>query len=209
MEPWDESLEDAYRLLTGDKQVMTGYRYWEKEPIKDPDNPLVPYHLTQERVHKYWINDLLVPDGRTFKDAFLIQGRLLGGCLDCLVGLIGTKFDRVKDFNERYKKDGVIWFLEACDLNVFGIRKALWHMEQAGWFQNVKGFLIGRALNGAEMMGLDVYQAVLAVAGKYHVPVVMDADIGHLPPMMPLIVGGYAVVDVKGNEISIDMSTQK
>ena len=70
--------------------------------------------------------------------------------------------------------------------------------------------LCGRPLcMGEEMMGLDACQAVLSVAQKYHVPVVMDADIGHLPPMMPLIVGSYAVVDVKGNEIRIDMSAQK
>ena len=43
-----------------------------------------------------------------------------------------------KDFIERYKEDGILWFLEACDLNVFSIRRAMWQMEQAGWFEHVK-----------------------------------------------------------------------
>ena len=52
-------------------------------------------------------------------------------------------------------------------------------MEEAGWFQYVKGFLIGRQLCfGQEMMGLDQYQAVLAVAGEKNVPVIMDVDLG-------------------------------
>lgn len=55
-------------------------------------------------------------------------------------------FDKTKDFIERYKEDGIIWFLEACDLNVFSIRRAMWQMEQAGWFEHVKAFLIGRPL---------------------------------------------------------------
>ena len=85
--------------------------------------------------------------------------------MDCLVNLTGTRFDKTKDFIERYKEDGIIWFLEACDLNVFSIRRAMWQMEQAGWFEHVKAFLIGRPLCfGQDMMGLDPYQAVLPVA---------------------------------------------
>lgn len=127
--------------------------------------------------------------------------------MDCLVNLTGTRFDKTKDFIERYKEDGILWFLEACDLNVFSIRRAMWQMEQAGWFEHVKAFLIGRPLCfGQDMMGLDPYQAVLPVALSHHVPVIMDVDLGHLPPMMPLIVGSLADVTVSGNDIRIDMA---
>ncbi|MCD7746241.1 MAG: LD-carboxypeptidase [Lachnospiraceae bacterium] len=134
------------------------------------------------------------------------EGRLLGGCLDCLVNLLGTCYDHTNDFLEKYKEDGIIWFLDACDLNVFGIRRAMWQMEHAGWFRYVKGFLIGRPLSGLEpMMGLDQYQAVLDVAGRKGVPVVMDVDLGHLPPSMPLITGSYAAVRVQENDIRVEM----
>lgn len=39
-----------------------------------------------------------------------MQGRLLGGCMDCLVNLLGTEFDKVKEFTEKYQDDGIIWF---------------------------------------------------------------------------------------------------
>lgn len=106
---------------------------------------------------------------------------------------------------EKYKEDGFIWFLESCDLNVFAIRRAMWQMEEAGWFRYVKGFLIGRPANGEPMMNLDVYGAVLEVAGSKNVPVVMDVDLGHRPPMMPLVVGSMADVNVRGNELRISM----
>ena len=106
---------------------------------------------------------------------------------------------------ERYQEDGIIWFLEACDLNVFSIRRAMWQMEEAGWLKFVKGFLVGRPANGDTMMNLDAYDAVLEVAGRKGVPVVMDADLGHRPPMMPLVVGSMADVTVEGNDISIIM----
>ena len=63
----------------------------------------------------------------------------------------------------------------------------------------------GRPENGESMMGLDACVAVLEVAGRKNVPVVMDVDLGHLPPMMPLVVGSMADVAVKGNDIRIEM----
>lgn len=134
-----------------------------------------------------------------------VTGRLLGGCMDCLVNLLGTKFDGTTSFCEKYREDGILWMLEACDLNVMSIRRAMWQMEQAGWFRHVKGFLFGRALNSEPVMGLDAYQAVLAVAAKYHVPVIMDLDIGHLSPMMPLVVGSVATVHLRGNHVKVKM----
>ncbi|MBR1854767.1 MAG: LD-carboxypeptidase [Lachnospiraceae bacterium] len=203
MEPWHPAIEDAFGVLTGERTSLKGYEKWERESLKNEENPLVPYHATEPRILRTFVGRKQV-DAENSK--IQMQGRLLGGCMDCLVTLLGTRFDHTRDFIERYKEDGIIWFLEACDLNVFGIRRAMWQMEEAGWFEHVKGFLIGRPLCfGQEMMGLDAYEAVLKVAGEKNVPVVMDVDLGHLPPMMPLIVGSYAEVDVEDNDIRIQM----
>lgn len=205
MEPWHESLQDALNLLTGTKTAVHGYESWEsaeaKESLKAEGNPLAPYRLTEQKILKSYVGHELVPA----EQALQFEGRLIGGCMDCLVNLLGTRFDKTVEFAERYQEEGLVWFLEACDLNVFSIRRAMWQMEEAGWFQYVKGFLIGRPLCfGQDMMGLDAYQAVLKVAGEKNVPVIMDADIGHLSPMMPLIVGSHAKVGVRGNDISIE-----
>ena len=201
MEPWHDSLRDAMGLLTGRQDTVKGYDKWERESLKDEEHPLVPYNVTEDRILRTFTGDRYVDSNETIR----MQGRLLGGCMDCLVNLLGTRFDHTKDFLEKYREDGIIWFLEACDLNVFGIRRAMWQMEEAGWFQYTRGFLIGRPLCGQEMMGLDAYRAVLEVAGRKKVPVVMDVDLGHLPPMMPLIVGSIGDVTVKGNDICVRM----
>lgn len=201
MEPWHTSLNDAMAVLTGGKDAVAGYDKWEKESLKDEEHPLEPYHVTEARRLRTFVGKRPVDGG-----SVQMRGRLLGGCMDCLVNLLGTRFDRTGDFLERYKEDGIIWFLEACDLNVFGIRRAMWQMEEAGWFRYTKGFLIGRPLcMGQELMGLNAYDAVLETAGRRNVPVVMDADLGHLPPMMPLVVGSMAQVNVRGNDIIVQM----
>ena len=112
----------------------------------------------------------------------------------------------VPAFNERYKDDGIIWFLESCDLNVMSMRRALWNLDEAGWFEHVKGFLIGRPfLYEEEMLGMDRINAVTGVLERYDVPVVVDVDLGHLPPTMPLISGAMADIAVSANKLSVKM----
>jgi muramoyltetrapeptide carboxypeptidase LdcA involved in peptidoglycan recycling len=133
-----------------------------------------------------------------------LEGRLIGGCMDILQMYPGTPYDKVKEFNAKYQEDGFIWFMESCDLNLMGIRRAIWQLKQAGWFEHLKGFLIGRPLcYGEEAFGIDQYQAVTGVLAEYNVPIIMDVDMGHLPPMMPVICGSTAEVVVNGNHISI------
>lgn len=200
MEPLHESVRDALGVLTGEVHTVTSYGKWEKESLKEPDNPCAPYQLTEELQIRSFLGGREVGE-----EELRFSGRLLGGCMDCLVNLLGTRFDGTKEFIERYKGDGIIWFLEACDLNVFGIRRAMWEMEQAGWFQYVKGFLIGRPANGEPIMNLDAFHAVVDIVGRKGVPVVMDVDLGHRPPMMPLVVGSLAEVRVRGNDLEIRM----
>lgn len=228
MEPLHPSLNDAMLLLQGKKLTMQGYDKWERESLKDEEHPYEPYNLTETSVIKYYL-----PDGRTNVESlrgaaekcteqgkaglaafsvddnakFDFSGRLIGGCMDCLVNLLGTRYDKVAEFTERYKEDGIIWFLEACDLNLMGIRRAMWQMEHAGWFKYCKGFLIGRPRlgMGVEEFGIDSYQAVCEMLYPHHVPVLMDLDIGHMPPSMPLICGSMANVVSDGMTYRVEM----
>ncbi|MBP3477509.1 MAG: LD-carboxypeptidase [Lachnospiraceae bacterium] len=226
MEPGHPALQDAMALLQGRKLTMQGYDMWELESIKNEENPLQSYNLTEKTEIKY-----ILPDGRTNIESLSVKGsrqetegetkpdceeaqisidfsgRLLGGCMDCLVNLLGTKYDNVAAFTEKYKDDSVLWFIEACDLNLMSIRRAMWQMEHAGWFKHCSGFLIGRPRigMGVEEFGIDHYQAVYEMLKNYNVPVMMDVDIGHLPPMMPLICGGMAHVTSDGEKYSVQM----
>ena len=208
MEPWHESVKDAFGIITGAQSRVNGYPAWEKESLKTPDTPLVPYNTTEKTVLAFHPGgpDGMVVFGEDIPETEF-SGRLIGGCMDCLVNLLGTRYDRTQDFLARYKDDGFVWFLEACDLNVFAIRRAMWQMEHAGWFENVKGFIIGRPLSGMDgMFNLDRYDAVLYAAASHGVPVVMDADLGHLPPSMPLVTGSYASVRIERGKLGIEMS---
>ena len=84
------------------------------------------------------------------------------------------------------------------------MRRAFFHLREAGWFKYVKGFLIGRPLHyGEEMFGVDQYNAVTGILGELGVPIIMDTDIGHLPPQMPIISGALAEVVAEDNSLVI------
>lgn len=221
MEPWHEAIEDAYLILRGEKRELSGYPLYETDPEKGPENPLMPYHCTEPLFLTAYVPEKktagdrkrepgrLVRQGETEKTAVEFSGRLIGGCLDILANLCGTNYDRVPEFAERYREDGLIWFLEACDLSVFSIRRAIWELQHAGWFEHVRGFLIGRPLAGREdLMGLDHIHAVTDLLKSYEVPVLMDVDIGHLPPMMPLITGSMAAVSADLSDGTMHLSME-
>lgn len=229
MEPWHPAIHDALAVLKGEKLTVSGYGKWEKEGLKDELNPLAPYHVTEPSVLRLYKPGVTEPEmipcrGKAVRNCIsgeeeaahedksvpsvrtTFSGRLIGGCMDCLVTLLGTEFDKVATFQEKYREDGFIWFLEACDLNVMAIRRAVWQMEHAGWFRYVKGFLIGRPLcHGEELMGLDQYHAVVDLLAGHKVPIVMDADIGHIPPMMPIICGSMGDVTVYEDGMTLAM----
>lgn len=202
-EPWHESLQNFYSLLKGEQFTFSAFDKWEDISIRDEEHPLAPLNATEDRVHVIYKDGTLIKDARESDITFEMKGRMLGGCLDCLINLVGSKYDKVKEFDEKYAEDGIIWVLECCDLNVFSMRRAMWQLEHAGWFNHVKGFLIGRPANGASIANLDRYDAILKVAAKYNVPVVMDADIGHRSPMLPVVMGSIGNVSINGNDMTI------
>lgn len=192
----DQSIVDDYLVMTGEKLILNGYpKFQLKSGCYQKTHPLSGYNLKMEKIITSVYNN---------EEHF--SGRLLGGCLDILSLICGTKYDKVKEFNEKYREDGVIWFLEACDLNPQGIRRGLLQLKMAGWFDTAKGFLIGRsaAAFNQEEFGLNRINAI-DVLKDLNVPILIDVDLGHLPPTMPIITGSIGVVYYKNNDLKIEM----
>ena len=203
--PWEDTENDAFALLEGTSLTVKGYEKFElpdwDDGLEEVD-PLAKYMLTEPKILRSYIPG----EGFASPDKEIgFNGLLLGGCLDVLENLSGTRFDGTKNLVKNGEK--IIWVLEACDLLPMSIRRTIWHLKMQGWFDTAVGFLIGRPLASfrQEMMGVDAYNAVTDVIGDLGVPIIMDADIGHVSPMMPLIIGSRADVRVKGNDLTIKM----
>lgn len=187
---WRLAEEDAWRMLGGE----THFEGYPKYSISrsDPAHPLWAPRMTQAK---------RIVEARPGEAQ---EGTILGGCLDCLLTLCGTKFDRVKAFQAEHP-EGVLWFLEACDLSPLGIRRGLFQLKEAGWFENAKGFYLGRALcRDLETFGLNAHQAAIDVLAPLGKPLYLDVDLGHLAPSMPLKIGARARVEIRDGNLLID-----
>ncbi len=210
--PWEEAELDALALLEGTKDRIRGYaRFQSPEADEEAEtkDPLSPYLLDCEKKLKNF-----VPVAGKLKVAPREQelngsGILLGGCLDVLANLCGTKLDNMKAFNNTH--DEVIWVLESCDGNPMEIRRQVWHLENAGWFDKASLFVIGRPLASWQqaMMGLDQYRAVTDILQGHQVPIIMDADVGHISPAVPLVIGAETRVTARGNELEFDFQLDR
>jgi muramoyltetrapeptide carboxypeptidase LdcA involved in peptidoglycan recycling len=123
-----------------------------------------------------------------------MRGRLLGGCLDVISFLAGTKYDGTLEFAEKYKEDGILWFLESFDMNDTVLVTTLWKMKQMGYFKYASGFVFGRPLMYNTWIEQSYEEAVMSVLDELDVPVIFDADIGHKGPQFSMINGAKAVV---------------
>ncbi|MBP5654299.1 MAG: LD-carboxypeptidase [Clostridiales bacterium] len=198
MEPLHDYLKDAKALLEGTKLKFTGYDRYEKESLKSPDNPLAPVNATEPR-------KITVFDGQKFTDNKVsFKGRLLGGCLDCLVNLLGTRFDKTEEFIKKYSGDGIVWFIESCELNPFEIRRALWQMDNAGWFEGCAGILIGRPGGTPDFEGFDHIAAYKDGLKHLNVPIILDIDLGHVAPQIPFVCGALGQVEAMGQNMSVE-----
>ncbi|MCR5669978.1 MAG: LD-carboxypeptidase [Butyrivibrio sp.] len=212
---WEEPEYDAMALLEGSKTSFTGYEKFvnpylmEKtdesgEKTCTKEELMAPYDYNDEKV----LSTYVCNGGKSVKvsadENVVMEGILIGGCLDVLANMVGTRFDRVKEFKKENPQ--LIWVLEACDLTPMSIRRSLWNLRESGWFDGAAGFVIGRSLAAFEqdMMGVNRFNAVTDVLAPVGAPVIIDADIGHIDPMLPVIMGANARVSAKGNEFKVE-----
>lgn len=186
MEPLYKNLTDAISIMEGKKVVQHSF---EKYEIEDADGIFAPYNLTKE---SKWVN--------LNYDKINFSGRSIGGCLDVIANIIGTKYDKIGQYIEKYKKDGIIWFLEVYEMSSPQVYLRLWQMKNAGYFENCKGIIFGRPLMIREDYEISFQEAVRDALGNLDIPIICEADIGHVAPQMPIVCGAILEVESYGGK---------
>lgn len=195
MDEWHSSLMDNIKILEGKDFIQESFDKYQ-DGFVEKITGLEGFVLEADVV---WKN--LYPTGFS-SDEIVIKGRALGGCLDVLLCLVGTRYDKTKEFIEKYKQDGIVWFLESYDLSGEALIRGLWQLKEAGWFKHASGFIFGRPAMFHTYTDTSYEEAVTSVLGELHLPIILDADIGHKPPQLTMINGAITTIkskDGKGN----------
>ena len=197
---WERSEQDALDLVQGKTMCTQG-----------PSSFIMPAQ-SHDEMHEEsvdWAGFVWECNAKTVlryahgENGAQMSGIMLGGCLDVLATLCGTRLDVMRQFNA--EAGSVVWAIESCDGSPAQIRRQVWQLKNAGWFDNTAGFLVGRPLAawGCEAFGIDQYNATTDILGELGMPVVMDCPFGHTDPAMPLVIGAVAHVSAQGNELCV------
>lgn len=197
MEHWHSSLEDNLKVLEGHDLIQESFDYYQ-DGYKERVTGLEGFEL-EKKVE--WKN--LYPTEWNSTEEIHMSGRALGGCLDVLLNLVGTRFDRTKEFIDKYHKDRILWFLESFDLGSEALTRGLWQLKEAGWFEHANGFIFGRPAMYHTDSETSYEEAVLSVLGDLNLPIILEADIGHKPPQFTMVNGAIAYIQSKDGRGSI------
>lgn len=126
-----------------------------------------------------------------------IKGRIIGGCLDSLKDLIGTKYDNTKKFVEKYKNDGIIWYFDIAEMTNEDVLRTMWQLKQLNWFENCKGIIFGRLYEEINYTGISFRDAINYYLKKFNIPIIINADIGHTDPVITIVNGSIVKISYK------------
>lgn len=124
-----------------------------------------------------------------------VKGRIIGGTLECLKDIIGTKYDYTKKFIKKYSSDGIIWYFDIYTMTNEDILRTMWQFKNSGWFDNTKAIVIGRLFEEKSFTGIDLKTALLDSLKDLNVPIIINADIGHTDPVISIVNG--SIVEIK------------
>jgi len=211
-DPLSAEAQRPLMLPGGASFTQQASTHWQRQWLDFVTHPLAGFQLTEPTAWR-GLN-------RRADEAVQCRGRLIGGCLDTLMHLVGTPFAPMGAWRQRLAESaasagsadagdtdtggdgdgdgdgGVILYLENCELAPPALVRALAQLRLAGWFDGLAGLLLGRS-TAPEPTAADALRyedALRQTLGDLPCPVLFDLDIGHRPPQMTLINGARAAL---------------
>jgi muramoyltetrapeptide carboxypeptidase LdcA involved in peptidoglycan recycling len=135
--------------------------------------------------------------GWTWLKPGLAEGILVGGCLESLDHLRGTRF--WPDWHDR------IMFIETSEAAPppEAVDARLMDYENMGVLQSISGLLVGRPMRYTEQQRQQLRDVVLDSTKAFDFPVITDMDFGHTAPQFTLPLGCRARIDTTSQTFAI------
>ena len=195
--PLHEFQHSALSVIAGDIPVQHSYEYWAGGFDEETGSYIIDTPVEWTALY----ND----DGEFREiDTLDVTGRLIGGCIDVIDWVIGTPYEDLAGFCERYADDGLIWYFDNFELTPMNLFYTMTKMKFMGLFDNAKAVIFGRVCFPGEATDIDYLEQLERVLTD--VPVIWGADIGHTKPSMTIVNGaighlvfeeGYAELEMQ------------
>lgn len=176
-------------------QVEPNIAWWTSQMLnRIPENQNTPRELLPAE----WWNRL--------QGKWVVEGELLGGCLQLFPFIVGTKIRPTVE----QRKDKILFF-EVADDEMDSLVEVTWilrNLAAQGIFKVIKGVLVGRTTRNREteiqMNYDDVILSVIRDEEKLHdLPIVTNMDFGHTAPTMTIPIWALAQINCDAQTFSI------
>lgn len=123
------------------------------------------------------------------------RGRLFGGNLAVLCGLLGTKMLKIP-------RNGIM-FIEDIGEEPYKTDRFIHQLKLAGVFDKISGLVVGQFndYEEDEEMYEPLYQSIETAVREYDFPVCFDFPVGHTQNNHPVIMGKITSLEVNENQI--------
>lgn len=130
-----------------------------------------------------------------FTDHPILEGKIIGGNLDTMSGIIGSEY-----FPKFTNND--LLFIEDAEKDASIIEKNFAMLKNNGIFKRVKGIILGKhALFDDLQTKRRPIDILLEVLGDTKIPIIYDYDSCHTVPMMTTPIGSYAQFNAKTMQV--------
>ena len=189
----DKSILDNIQIITGNIIKQKNYELYEDER-SERITGLEGYNLTKKVEWKSLNNSEIT-----------VTGRIIGGCLDIISEIAGTKYDGTNEFNKRYKNDGIIWYFDNCELSKEELIRTIWKLNELDYFKYAKAIIFGRNGEETSCIGYTMEEALQdSVISNLNIPIIYNTDISHKGPCLTIINGAIATICYDNGKGSIN-----
>lgn len=126
----------------------------------------------------------------------LSSGRIMGGNMAVLGGLIGTPYDIFHP--------GTILFIEDIAEPIYKIERILYQLRLSGILPRLSALIVGQFTEyRPDRNHDDMYSMIAEMVAPYDYPVAFDFPIGHVDGNMPVIESANAQIEVTTTGVSL------
>lgn len=177
--------------------------YFKKCLMSEEEFEVVPsetwsddeWYLNQDNRH------MVDNEGYTVINQGHCQGTIIGGNLCTLNLLQGTEFFPSLENSILFLEDDYLTNYADWDRNL----QSLIHLPD---FKEVKGIVIGRFQNKSAI-NMDLMKKIIKSKRELeNIPVICNANFGHVSPIITFPIGGGASLDVEGEQVSLKISNR-
>ena len=200
---WIEGASDATPLLyilTTKYDLATIYGRNAKQFSKITDDISDNIQLLKNKniIQKDYNDREIISVNGNFKE----KGVIIGGCLDSIKNIIGTKFDNTKNFIKKYKDKKIIWYFDIFAMSSIDVYLTLLQLKYAGWFKYSNTFIFGTIKYPSIFAEITYEDAIKKALFEYD-NLVINANIGHVKPCNTIINGSYASIEFKDGNFKL------